>query len=113
MKISVSLLVLVGLIVFAEKFLAPKVIVENLSHHVIKNVVVTLPKTDIEFSEIKSLAVHVVSHSPFQEEGSYQYSVAYEDGTIINGQCDTTSSLMLAERVRVITRDNYAVSCNY
>lgn len=90
----------------------PKVKVENLSGRNLVSFEVTLPKSKLVFENIKPSSIHVATHSPFQNDGVYEYIVQFESGAQLTGQCGYISSGGFGSSFLFTVRSGSEVTCN-
>ena len=92
-------------------FLLPSVTIVNHAEKTIHNVHVALPSSNLNFGKLEVLAKNTIYYDPSQKDGSYDYTVTFENGEITSGKCGQTTANQFNKRV-TLTINAHNVICD-
>ena len=92
-------------------FLLPSVTIVNHAEKTIQNVHVALPSSNLNFGKLEMLAKNTIYYDLSQKDGSYDYTVIFEDGEITSGKCGQTAANQFNKRV-TLTINAHNVICD-
>jgi len=89
----------------------PSVEVINNYNQTIISVICHLPNSKIEMDSIATNKTNKILYGLKQNKGTLKYQITFEDGSIVNGNCDSIKSYDFFKRTQIIINKTKKVDC--